>query len=75
MNLRPEAAPTFPLPPGEGGPKGQVRERPPGSGVQFGATARPDGLSPLPPQPMPLRSMSTEERVPRSTATHRDVGR
>ena len=27
MNLRPEAAPTFPLPPGEGGPKGRVRER------------------------------------------------
>ena len=78
MNLRPEAAPTFPrqpipslpyllggcsrrrstssihgvvhpcsrLPPGEGGPKDQVRERPPGSGVQFVATARPGGLSP-----------------------------
>jgi len=29
MNLRPKAAPTFPLPLGEGGPKGQVRERPP----------------------------------------------
>ena len=47
MNLRPEAAPTFPLPLGEGGPKGQVRERPPGPGVQFVATARPGGLSPV----------------------------
>jgi len=27
MNVRPEAASTFPLPPGEGGPKGRVRER------------------------------------------------
>jgi hypothetical protein len=27
MNPRPEAAPSFPLPPGEGGPKGRVRER------------------------------------------------
>src|SRR5229473_1694300 len=27
MNLRPEAAPTFLLPPGEGGPKGRVREK------------------------------------------------
>jgi len=26
VNLRPEAAPTLPLPPGEGGPKGRVRE-------------------------------------------------
>ena len=45
MNLRPEAVPTFPLPPGEGDPKGRVRERPPGSGAQFVAAARPGGLS------------------------------
>src|SRR5712692_1550661 len=46
MNLRPEAVPVLPLPPGEGGPKGRVRERPPGSGAQFVAGARPGGLSP-----------------------------
>src|SRR5713226_3594118 len=44
MNLRPEAAPTFPLPPGEGDPKGRVREKPPGSWAQFVAETRPGGL-------------------------------
>jgi len=45
MNLRPGAAPTLPLPPGEGDPKGRVRERPPGSWAQFAAETRPGGLS------------------------------
>ena len=45
MNLRPGAAPTLPLPPGEGGAKGRVRERPPDSWAQFVAAARPGGLS------------------------------
>src|SRR5713226_5924847 len=51
MNPRPEAAPALPLPPGEGGPKGRVRERPPGSWAQFVAETRPGGLSPLTEQP------------------------
>ena len=45
MNLQLGAAPTYPLPPGEGGPKGRVRERPPGSQAQFVAETRPRGLS------------------------------
>src|SRR5713226_4081377 len=45
MNPRPETVPTLPLPLGEDGPKGRVRERPPGSRTQFVAEARPGGLS------------------------------
>lgn len=45
MNLRPEAAPAFPLPRGEGGPKGRVRVRPPSSRAQFAAATQPGGLS------------------------------
>src|SRR5713226_9220473 len=72
MNLRPEAAPTFPrqpilslpyllhpcsrLPLGEGGPKGQVRERPPVHGYNSwqrrGQAVSPIGSSPKNSDPL-----------------------
>jgi lipopolysaccharide export system protein LptA len=45
IKLRTKAAPTPPLPLGEGGPQGRVRERSPGSCAQFVAAARPGGLT------------------------------
>ena len=45
MNLRPKAAPILPLPLGEGGPKGRVRGRSPGSWARFATAARPGGLT------------------------------
>src|SRR5712692_5310925 len=75
MNLRPEAAPTFPLPPGEGGPKGRVRERPPGSWAQVVAETRPGGLFiNLRPEAAPTFPLPPGEGGPKGRVRERPPG-
>src|SRR5713226_6592627 len=75
MNPRPETVPTLPLPLGEDGPKGRVRERPPGSRTQFVAEAPPGGLPMnLRPEAAPTFPLPPGEGGPKGRVRERPPG-